>query len=1225
MKFGLVFGNAASNLGDLAINTGAVSLLRGIEAGCEIIVVFLAAKDIYVDAAVASLAHEEAIRHTYLPATGHELTDAESLRLVGQALSDPDRILRETGLEECDAIFYNSGEHLFSTRADENALDLLWRTTIALAAKAAGKKFIMLPSTFGPTDGIRGTKLLGSFAALCDGLAGREPRSCEVLRQVGGSRAAPRWLLDPAFFIPFIRAREHGDASRPTLALVLRLEDYGLRMGKRRSARALAVHKKVAYRGSRAYQLGLAMAMRHVEETQGNVQILIQTLADRDLSEAISADLSAQVPGALVEAVEVTSLPEYLQRLGCVDRLLSSRFHACILAMQCDVPVVGIHASVHGYKMPSLYAGLGLESACFGLEQLPIDTMVKRAEAAFEEGAGFGHVPALLAEKRDETMRWLKDVLQRKSHAPDLLGISRELFEVFQDLTLEYGQQQHDELRSKGESEQQATEVKLQLAADERKRLMDLVAALRLEEAGRRNALQRLRDRHEAELALHEQARATLRQLSDSLAKEAKHLQKQVTGLQQELATRRAALAKAKTEVMQLDERLHVQQRAHDRLCLLLDGKAQEVNGLSHALAVIHGSKRFRLGSALVDSVTSLRGFARLPLALAQAARARPPSMPAGMRTDGAPWFDAASPQTGHVHRAMHDVAAPAPSSALKSTLTAPEKAQLDQLLADAAAQDGRGRVVEFCKDAAAGAQPSLVSYILVRAAHALRSIGDLAGAYELAEMATQAHGSKLSLHALASAAFELCRFEEAMRHAAQLRLLHGPLTGATLKLADEIDGYGRLAQELEHPKASSPTTNPVPHRSVYFLHSSFPHLTGGYASRAHGLIRGIRNAGYDIRPYTRPGFPADISGSSYGVQANGNDQVDEVVYRRIDADVPRSAGEQQYMNACVDAFATVLGNERPAVVHGRSTYLISVPALIAARRAGLPFVYEVSGLWELVHESRETAVKMKARTERMRYFETMAAKAADRVVTLTEAMRDELVARGVPGEKIALAPNSVNPGVYLPRPRDESLLGRLGFPRDVAIVGYVGSFVDYEGLDDLILALEQLRATGCEFRLLLVGDGPEHARIASLVTDSAIADWTRLTGRVAHDEVDAYYSILDICPFPRKPWEVCEIVSPMKPFEPMAMEKAVVVSDTRALCEIIIDGETGLRFEKGKPESLADALRRLIADPALRDRLGKNARRWVIEHRSWDAMGKRIVGEYRAAEQIAGTGLGAI
>jgi glycosyltransferase involved in cell wall biosynthesis len=220
-----------------------------------------------------------------------------------------------------------------------------------------------------------------------------------------------------------------------------------------------------------------------------------------------------------------------------------------------------------------------------------------------------------------------------------------------------------------------------------------------------------------------------------------------------------------------------------------------------------------------------------------------------------------------------------------------------------------------------------------------------------------------------------------------------------------------------------------------------------------------------------------------------------------------------------------------------------------------------------------------------------------------------------VPSERIDLLPNSCDPDRFEPRARDDELAARLGIEPGVPVIGYIGTFVDYEGLEDLAAACALLKTRGLKFRLMLVGNenasgqerGPITAQIIEAATAAGMLDWLLLPGRVPHDEVESYYSLIDIAPFPRKPWPVCEMVSPMKPLEALAMEKAVLVSNVRALAEMIRDGDTGLQFQKGDVNSLADALQRLLGDPALRRRLGVAGREWVVTDRTWNAVGRKL------------------
>ncbi|MEA2595996.1 MAG: hypothetical protein QOF01_2465, partial [Thermomicrobiales bacterium] len=264
---------------------------------------------------------------------------------------------------------------------------------------------------------------------------------------------------------------------------------------------------------------------------------------------------------------------------------------------------------------------------------------------------------------------------------------------------------------------------------------------------------------------------------------------------------------------------------------------------------------------------------------------------------------------------------------------------------------------------------------------------------------------------------------------------------------------------------------------------------------------------------------------------------------------------------------------------------------------------------------SREPAWKDSEQYEAYVRLETQAATGADAVITLTEALKAELIRRGVAAERITVVPNSVDPDQFAALPRDCQLEQELGLVGK-RTVGYVGSFTQYEGLDDLLHAAGIAIDRGLDdLRLLLVGDGLELPRLRGLVADLELQDHVIMPGRVPFDDVQRYYSLIDVAAFPRKPLPVTEMVSPMKPFEAMAMEKAILVSSVGALAEIVRDGETGVVFEKGDVDSLVAAIERMVADPGLCARLGKNAREWVVANRSWERAARTTTDLYRKVQ----------
>jgi glycosyltransferase involved in cell wall biosynthesis len=233
--------------------------------------------------------------------------------------------------------------------------------------------------------------------------------------------------------------------------------------------------------------------------------------------------------------------------------------------------------------------------------------------------------------------------------------------------------------------------------------------------------------------------------------------------------------------------------------------------------------------------------------------------------------------------------------------------------------------------------------------------------------------------------------------------------------------------------------------------------------------------------------------------------------------------------------------------------------------------------------------------------METLVAREADHVLAITLGVADELIAGGVPSTKITVLPNAVDPELFRPRPADKKLAACLGTTGDFTLV-YAGSLNQYEGLDDLITALAQLREQGTFVRLILVGDGAALLPLQNQVAELNLGASVTFVGRVPPDEVVRYLSLADAVTLPRKAFRLCNLVTPLKPFEAMAMAKPVVLTDLPALREIVQHEVTGLIAASENPEALARTLTRLARDPDLRKRLGEAGRRWVVQERSWAA-----------------------
>ncbi len=410
------------------------------------------------------------------------------------------------------------------------------------------------------------------------------------------------------------------------------------------------------------------------------------------------------------------------------------------------------------------------------------------------------------------------------------------------------------------------------------------------------------------------------------------------------------------------------------------------------------------------------------------------------------------------------------------------------------------------------------------------------------------------------------------------------------------------------------------PGRVLVPLHNSLPYDSGGYASRTHGLLSNIAAVGWRISGVTRLGYPQDRK-KHRGVPWLSSSRVDDIAYFRLRKDgcaygqIPL----YDYLYEYADALFDLCVRERPEVLYAPSNYMNGVAANAVGRALGIKTVYEVRGLWEITRISRQPAWESGEYFEMMRQMEAQAAIEADQVTCITIALKDEMVRRGVPADKITIVPNGVDTDRFLPRARDEALARELGLAGK-RVIGYIGSVVDYEGLDDLMRAVALLKQRSTpDFGVLIVGDGAVLDDVKAVASELGLDDTVVFTGRVPHEEVERYYSVIDIAPFPRKSLPVTEMVSPLKPFEAMAMEKVVVASSVAALEEIVTDGVNGYLFAKGNIDALADVLETVL-DPAAAGEL--RPREWVVENRDWkkiaaivDGVFKRAIGDPRGAD----------
>jgi PEP-CTERM/exosortase A-associated glycosyltransferase len=392
--------------------------------------------------------------------------------------------------------------------------------------------------------------------------------------------------------------------------------------------------------------------------------------------------------------------------------------------------------------------------------------------------------------------------------------------------------------------------------------------------------------------------------------------------------------------------------------------------------------------------------------------------------------------------------------------------------------------------------------------------------------------------------------------------------------------------------------------RILHILDHSLP-LHSGYAFRTRAIVKAQLAQGWEV---------ACLTGPRHAAGGPDPELIDGITFYRTPKPAPAPAplGEWREVRALSARLDDLIGEWRPDQLHAHSPVLTALAALPVARRRGLPLLYEIRAFWEDAAVGNGAAREGSARYRLTRLLETYAARKAGAVAVICEGLREDLVRRGIAPGKIIVAPNGVDMDLFgNPPAADVEFARSLGL-EDADTVGFIGSFYDYEGLDDLIAAMPLLLERRPKAQLLLVGGGPMEAALKAQAAASPAAGRIRFAGRVPHDEVERYYALIDILAYPRKAMRLTELVTPLKPLEAMAQRKLVVASNVGGHRELIEDEVTGTLFPAGDPAALADALARLFERRSDWDARRDLARRYVEKERNWSSNISRYAPVYQ-------------
>jgi PEP-CTERM/exosortase A-associated glycosyltransferase len=384
--------------------------------------------------------------------------------------------------------------------------------------------------------------------------------------------------------------------------------------------------------------------------------------------------------------------------------------------------------------------------------------------------------------------------------------------------------------------------------------------------------------------------------------------------------------------------------------------------------------------------------------------------------------------------------------------------------------------------------------------------------------------------------------------------------------------------------------------RILHLLDHGLP-LHSGYTFRTRAILKAQQRRGWHVAAVTGPRH--DLC---EGARPLDEETIDGIDFYRT-APVKETFSPLQELRE-IRAFAKridqAVADFQPDILHAHSPVLDALAGLRIARKRKLPLVYEIRAFWEDAAVGNGTGIEGSLRYRVTRALETWAVRRADAVAVICEGLRRDLVQRGIPCSKLIVSPNGVDLSVFgAPLAYDEALARSLGV-HGAEVVGFIGSFYDYEGLDDLIAAMPTLVASRPNAHLVLVGGGPAEAALLAQATASPVARHIHFVGRVPHTEVDRYYSVIDVLAYPRKRMRLTDLVTPLKPLEAMAQRRLVAASDVGGHRELIRHNDTGTLFPPDDSPAMARALAGLLADTDSWAGRRARGRAFVEAERDW-------------------------
>lgn len=381
----------------------------------------------------------------------------------------------------------------------------------------------------------------------------------------------------------------------------------------------------------------------------------------------------------------------------------------------------------------------------------------------------------------------------------------------------------------------------------------------------------------------------------------------------------------------------------------------------------------------------------------------------------------------------------------------------------------------------------------------------------------------------------------------------------------------------------------------LHILDHSIP-LQSGYTFRTKAILEQQRKLGWET---------CHVTSAKHTISDLPEEEVDNLLFYRSEkvnqwiAKIP-IINQLAVIHKLSQRLEEIIPQIKPDILHAHSPALNGVAAVKAGKKYNIPVVYECRAFWEDAAVDHGTTSENSWRYKITRGLESYVFRQADAITTICNGLRTDIMNRGIAKEKITVIPNAVNINKFTFGAEAKlSLQQELGL-KDKTVLGFIGSFYAYEGIPLLLEALPEILKEKPEARLLLVGGGPQEQIIKEKTKQLGLEKQVVFTGRVAHDQVQDYYDLVDIFVYPRLKMRLTDLVTPLKPLEAMAQGRLVIASDVGGHKELIVDKENGVLFKANNVTSLATRVLGLLADSQKWESMRLAGKKYVEEERNW-------------------------